>query len=146
MKSVLITLLLVLASCSSPKEIVQGFDGPLLAKAKIATKGKTPKEVLKLMGNPAIQGLCRKCGPKGLYRMIYLTKDMSRFYLDLTYNTDDSVDCLVMDFNPEPKLKKYILDSKKGIRQDSKCNRKGGAILELQSILDEEEKEAATKR
>lgn len=147
LKTVLITLLLTMISCSSPKEVVQGYEGALLAKAQKAVQGKSPAQVLKLLGTPAVQGLCRKCGPRGLYRMVYLTKDMSRFYLELSYNTDQSIDCVVLDFNPDLKLKRYVFDSKKGIHKNANCNRKGGAILELQQIMELEEKEAtATKR
>lgn len=78
--------------------------------------------------------------------MIYLTKDMSRFYLDLSYNTDQSIECLVIDFYPDSKLKRYVYDTKKGFRKEKNCNRKGGAILELQQIMEMEEKEAAAKK
>lgn len=140
-------LLLILVSCSSTKEVVQGYDGTLLTKAQKAVVGKSPKEALKLLGTPATQGICKRCAPpKGTYRMIYLTKDMSRFYLDLSYNTDQSIDCLVIDFYPDPKLKRYVYNAKKGFRKEKNCNRKGGAILELQQIMEMEEKEAAVKK
>jgi hypothetical protein len=140
-------LLFVLVSCSSTKEVVEGYDGTLLAKAQRAIVGKSPKETLKLLGNPVVQGMCKRCAPpQGAYRMIYLTKDMSRFYLELSYNTDQSIDCLVVDFYPDPKLKRYVYNAKKGFRKEKNCNRKGGAILEFQQILEMEEKEAAAKK
>ncbi len=136
-----LTLLFLLASCASDKDLVQGYDGAMLTKAKKAVIGKTPQEVAKLLGAPALQGKNR-----GIFTMIYLTQDMRRFYLELSYNTDQSIDCLVLDFYPDKKTKQYVFDSKKGIRKQRNCNHKEGAILSLQATMDQEEKEAAAKK
>ena len=147
LKLVSVSLLFLVGACSSDKDLVRGYNGPKFVKAQNNIAGKSPKETLKYLGSPAVQGICKRCAPPGgLYRMIYLTQDMRRFYLELSYNTDQSIECLVFDFYPDAKLKRYVFDSKKGIKKEKNCNRKGGAILELQKIMDEEEKEASQKK
>jgi outer membrane protein assembly factor BamE (lipoprotein component of BamABCDE complex) len=93
----------------------------MLVKARKNTLGKNPQAVVKYLGNPVMQGKYDK-----FYRIIYLTKDMRRFYLNLSYNTDLEVDCLVFDFDAKNRLK--------SIQKFKKCNQKGGEILKFQDI------------
>lgn len=111
----------------------------MLQKATRAVKGKTPTETRRLLGRPAIEGHCKNCERYGLYRMIYLTKDMRRFYLDLSYKTDQEIDCLVADFYPTPDKKDFIFDWSKGLKLEHLCNQEAGAILKLKEILDTQE-------
>ena len=134
--------LLILASCASPKEIVQGYDGEELDKMLSKIQGRTPTETIKIMGQPAAYGLCKSCD-KGLYRMIYLQKDMTKFYLGLQMNTDAEVDCIVLEFQPNFKMRKYFFDRKSGLSKAKNCNQRGGAIMELNSILDAQDAAAA---
>lgn len=127
---------LFIASCSSQKIVVQGYDNKELAKALRQIQGKTPKEVLKKLGLPAIHGACKKCGTKGLYRIIYLKKDMARFYLDISYNTDMEVDCFVLDLLPNMKTKKYTFERATGFYEARNCTQKDGVIMEFKQILD----------
>lgn len=108
----------------------------MLRKATRAVRGKTPTEVRKILGRPAIEGHCKNCERFGLYRMIYLTKDMRRFYLDLSYKTDQEIDCLVADFYPTPDRKDFIFDWSKGLKLEHICNQESGAILKLKEILE----------
>lgn len=130
--------LLFLASCASKKEIVKGYDGPKLEQMLTQIQGRTPQDVLKMMGTPAVYGLCKSCG-KGLFRIIYPLKDMNRFYINIKMNTDAELNCIVLDFHPNFKMKKYFFDRKKGFSRQLNCNQKGGAIMELNRILDEQE-------
>ena len=117
-----IVYVLLLSSCaSSNKEVVQGYDGTKLEKARRNLMGKSPEAVVKYLGNPVMQGKYEKN-----HRIIYLTKDMRRFYLNLSYNTDMEVDCLVFDFDLKNRLK--------SIQKFQKCNQKGGEILKFQDI------------
>ena len=100
-----------------------------------AIQGKNRKEARKILGNPVLEGKCEKCKPVS-YRMIYLTKDMSRFYLGLSYGTDQEIDCLIFDFHADVKRKEYIFHPKTGFKKVTPCNQKGGAISELQMMLD----------
>lgn len=135
-KTTLLAILMILfSSCSSKKEVVQGYDGQELATVIKAIASKNRKEARKILGNPVIEGKCKKCKPQS-YRMIYLTKDMSRFYLGLSYGTDQEIDCLVLDFYPNIKLKEYLFNPKTGLKKVTHCNQKGGAILEFQQMLD----------
>lgn len=144
----LVLLGLILISCTSSKnkkskkivspehEIIQGYSGPILGKAKKMINGKTPEETKKILGTPAAEGLCKSCGPRGTYKMIYLTKDMRRFYLELSYNTDQDINCVVVNFYYSKDQQKYLFDAVKGFEIQRKCNRKDGAILELKEILE----------
>jgi hypothetical protein len=138
--------LLILASCASPKEVVQGYEGKDLDKMLTKIQGHTPTEVLKIMGTPAAYGLCKSCD-KGLYRMIYLEKDMTKFYLGIQMNTDAEVNCIVLEFQPNFKMRKYFFDRKNGFSTAKNCNQKDGAIIQLNRILDEQDAaEAASKQ
>lgn len=137
--------LLILASCASPKEIVQGYDGEELDQMLGKIQGRTPTETLKIMGTPAAYGLCKSCG-KGLYRMIYPVRDMTKFYLGLQMNTDAEVDCIVLEFQPNFKMRKYFFDRKSGLSKAKNCNQRGGAIMELNSILDAQDAAAAAEK
>ena len=140
MKWILFTLSLFILGCSSTKEeIVQGYDGPQLENALNKIQGRSHTEVLKIMGNPAIHGLCKDCEGKKVYRMIYLKKDMTRFYADLFNNTDSEVECVVLNLKWDPKRKKFIFYRKDGYSEAIKCNQKEGAIMKLKEILDLQE-------
>lgn len=134
-KTALLLLLIMLVSCSSKKEVVQGYEGQELATMIKSIQGKNRKEARKILGNPVMEGKCKGCKPKS-YRMIYLTKDMSRFYLGLSYGTDQEIDCIVLDFQPDLKRKEYIFNPKTGFKKVTHCNQKGGAIPEFQMMLD----------
>lgn len=138
----MIVFFIILSSCSSRKEVVQGYSGPALDQALEKIQGKSPSETLKILGNPVIKGLCKKCGPQTLYRIIYPNKDMSRFHLNITANTDNSTDCIVLDFYPDKKIKKYIFDRRTGIKTAFDCNQNSGAIGEFNTILEIQEEEA----
>lgn len=134
----LLILFIILASlnaCSSKKEVVEGYDGQELSKVVKAIQGKNRKEARKILGNPAIEGKCKKCKPQS-YRMIYLTRDMSRFYLGLSYGTDQEIDCLVFDFHADVVKKEYLFNYKTGLKKVTHCNQKGGAIMQFQQMLD----------
>lgn len=130
--------LIFFASCSTQREVVQGYSGENLEKALGKIQGKTPQEAVKLLGNPAISGLCKFCKEGALYRIIYLTKDMKRFYLGLSYKTDSEVDCVVLDFRPNNKLKQYLFN-KSDYRIEKRCNQMDGAIIRFQDLLDQQE-------
>lgn len=135
-KTILLSLIMAIATgCSSKKEVVQGYDGQELAKVIKAIEGKNRKQARKILGNPVMEGKCKKCKPRS-YRMIYLTKDMSRFYLGLSYGTDQEIDCIALDFHADVKRKEYIFNPKTGLRKLTHCNQKGGAIPEFQMMLD----------
>jgi hypothetical protein len=122
-------------SCSSNKEVIQGYSGHMLKKATQAVRGKSPAEVRKILGRPAVEGLCKSCERYGVYRMIYLTQDMRKFYLELSYNTDQEIDCLVADFYPTPDKKDFVFDWSKGLKLEHLCNQKTGVILQLREML-----------
>ena len=144
MKWILFTLSLFILGCSSTKdEIVQGYDGPQLENALHKIQGRSHTEVLKIMGNPAIHGLCKDCEGKKIYRMIYLKKDMTRFYADLFNNTDSELECVVLNLNWDAKRKKFIFYRKGGFTEAIKCNQKEGAIMKLKEILDLQELQEA---
>lgn len=111
----------------------------MLKKATQAIKGKTPSEVKRLLGRPAVEGPCKKCERYGIYRMIYLTKDMRRFYLELSYKTDQEIDCLVADFYPTPDRRDYVFDWSKGLKLEHLCNQESGAIMRLKDIIEKQE-------
>ncbi len=135
-KTILLAILIMSASsCSSKKEVVQGYEGKELSSMVKAIQGKNRKEARKILGNPAIEGKCKGCKPKS-YRMIYLTKDMSRFYLGLSYGTDQEIDCLIFDFHADVKRKEYLFNYKTGLKKVTNCNQKAGAIAEFQQMLD----------
>lgn len=133
----LIILLVFIFSCASQKVVIQGYSEPVLSKALARIQGKSPEIALKLLGRPAIHGVCKTCG-KGktdIYRIIYLDKDRDKFYLEITYNTDAEVDCIVLDFEQD-KAKNFLFDKKKGFKPGKNCNQKGGAILQFKEILE----------
>jgi len=140
-----LVLLLILASCASKKEVIQGYDGKELDHMLSKIQGRTPTETLKIMGTPAAYGLCKSCD-KGIYRMIYLERDMTKFYLGLQMNTDAEVDCIVLEFQPNFKMRKYFFDRNSGLSKAKNCNQKGGAIMELNRILDEQDAAAAAEK
>lgn len=135
MKNVFFLLLLIASfgGCSSNKAIVQGFSGKELEDAVKRIRGLTVKEALNSLGEPAIHGKCKTCGPKRIYRVIYLQKDMRRFYLDISYNTGMEVDCVILDFLPNPKIKKYTFVK---FAMAKNCNQRDGEIIKFQQILD----------
>lgn len=137
--------LMILASCASKKEVIQGYSGEELDKMLLKIQGRTPTETLKIMGKPAAFGLCKSC-EKGMYKMIYLEKDMSKFYFDINVNTDTEINCVVLNFHPNFKMRKYFFDRKKGVSKELNCNQKGGAIMELNRILDEQDAAAAAEK
>ncbi len=134
-KLALLLFLISLVSCSSKKEVVQGYAGQELETVLKAIQGKNRKQARKILGNPVMEGKCKKCKPQS-YRMIYLTKDMSRFYLGLSYGTDQEIDCLVLDFHADVKKKEYIFNPKTGLSKHTLCNQKDGAISNFQQMLD----------
>lgn len=137
--------LLILASCASKKEVIQGYSGDELDKMLKKIQGRTPTEVMKIMGRPAAYGLCKSCD-KGMYKMIYLEKDMSKFYFDININTDSEINCVVLNFFPNFKMRKYFFDRKTGVSKELNCNQKGGAIMELNRILDEQDAAAEAEK
>jgi hypothetical protein len=144
MKLILFMTFIVLLSCSTTKdEVVQGYEGAQLENALYKIQGRSHKEVLTIMGNPAIHGLCKDCDGKKLYRLIYLTKDMTRFYADLFNNTDSELDCVVLNLKWDAKRKKFIFNRKDGLVKDKKCNQKDGAIVKFKEILDLQEAQEA---
>jgi len=144
MKCFFLTFTLFILGCSSTKEeIVQGYEGPQLENALNKIQGRMHTEVLKIMGNPAIHGLCKDCDGKKIYRMIYLKKDMTRFYADLFNNTDTDLECVVLNLKLDSKTKKFIFYRKGGYLEEHKCNQKDGAILKLKEILDLQEVQEA---
>lgn len=135
-KTVLLTIIFAsVLGCASKKEVVQGYNDQELATVLKKIQGKNRRIARQILGNPAIEGKCKKCNPSS-YRMIYLTKDMARFYLGLSYGTDMEIECLVFDFHADKRRKEFIFNPKTGFKKASLCNQKGGAILELQQILD----------
>lgn len=130
--------LLILASCASKKEVIQGYSGAELDKMLAKIQGRTPTEAIKIMGQPATYGLCKSCG-KGMYKIIYLERDMSRFYYGINLNTDSEINCVVLNFFPNFKMRKYFFDRSTGVSKELNCNQKGGAIMELNRILDEQD-------
>lgn len=144
MKWILFTLLLIMTGCSTTKdEIVQGYDGAQLENALNKIQGRSHTEVLKIMGNPAIHGLCKDCDGKKVYRMIYLKKDMTRFYADLFNNTDSELECVVLNLKWDSIRKKFIFYRKDGYSNQYKCNQKEGAIMKFKEILDLQEVQEA---
>lgn len=140
----LIIIIFLLSACSTNKqEIVQGYEGAQLENALYKIQGRSHKEVLKIMGTPAIHGLCKDCDGKKLYRLIYLSKDMTRFYANLFNNTDSELDCVVLNLKWDSKRKKFIFNRKDGVVQDKKCNQKDGAIVKFKEILDLQEAQEA---
>jgi outer membrane protein assembly factor BamE (lipoprotein component of BamABCDE complex) len=143
-KIILFIAVLSLVGCSTNKEeIVQGYEGAQLENALYKIQGRSHREVLKIMGNPAIHGLCKDYDGKKLYRLIYLTKDMTRFYADLFNNTDSELDCVVLNLKWDAKRKKFIFNRKDGLVKDKKCNQKDGAIVKFKEILDLQEAQEA---
>jgi hypothetical protein len=131
-----IILTLFLFSCASKKEVIQGYDGKKLKSALQKIQGKNPKEILKLLGRPALHGICYNCGQKKVYRIIYLKKDFAKFYLDLSYNTDMEVDCFVLDLMEDKKRHSYFFDRALGFYEAKNCNQKDGLLMEMKQILD----------
>lgn len=125
--------LILTSACSSDKTIVYGYSGNKLSSAIQRIGSLTVQETFNKLGTPAIHGKCKSCGPKPLYRIIYLNKDMRKFYYDLSLNTDMEVDCVVLDFLPNPKIKKYTFANYKTAKN---CNQRDGEIIKLQQILD----------
>lgn len=131
--------LIFLFSCSSSvKETMRGYGSDRYIQIENNISGKSPDAVRKYLGKPAIEGLCKSCVKSGLYRMIYPTKDMQKFYLEITYNTDVELECTVIDFQPikTKKTVSYIFPKKGKIRKFLRCNQKEGAILKLQEEID----------
>lgn len=126
-------LLAVFGACSSDKTVVHGYSGQELKSAVQRIRGLTPEETINKLGTPAVHGKCKSCGPKFLYRIIYLNRDMRKFYYDLSLNTDMEVDCVILDFLPNPKIKKYTFAKYSTAKN---CNQRDGEILKLQKILD----------
>lgn len=137
--------LLILASCASKKEVIQGYSGHELDKMLEKIQGRTPTEAIKIMGQPATYGLCKSCD-KGMYRIIYLERDMTRFYYGIHLNTDAEVNCVVLNFFPNFKMRKYFFDRSTGVSKQVNCNQKGGAIMELNRILDEQDAAEAAEK
>lgn len=127
-------LLVLISSCASrSKEVIQGYSAKEVPSLLRKLEGKTRQEALKILGTPAIAKRCKFiCGPKETYRMIYLTKDMDRFYFDLLANTDEKVDCLIFDFYPDYETKKYVF-KKDQFKRAKNCNNKEGEIQFLQN-------------
>lgn len=131
--------LFFLFSCTTPvKETVKGYYSDRYAQIEKSIEGKSPVVARKSLGKPAIEGPCKSCAKNGLYRMIYPTKDMQKFYLEITYNTDVELECTVIDFYPvkTKKTVSYIFPKKGKIKKFLRCNQKDGAILKLQEEID----------
>lgn len=118
-------ILFLLTSCASKKEVIPGYSGPKLQEVLRKLEGKSRQEGLKILGKPVVAGRCKLlCGPKDVYRMIYPTKNMNKFYLELTASTDEKVDCVIFDFLPDLKTKKFVF--RKGSYKIAKnCNNQG---------------------
>lgn len=139
MKSVLLTFLVFISSCATTEKVVQKGYGPEkygMIEKKIS--GRSPAEAKRLLGNPAIEGVCKSCAKGGIYRMIYPIKDMQKFYLEITYNTDVELECTVIDFFPLKRKKtvSYLFPKRGKLKKLLRCNQKEGVILKLQEEID----------
>ena len=137
MKFILVLLFFVV-SCTHRPEIIRGYKGPGLTSILKHVKGKSYTEILEIMGNPAMKGFCKSCGKgkEDIYRIIYMKNDMTRFDLELTYNTDANLKCVVLDLKKNPKTQKYILDNSAVIYRAKNCTQKSGTIMRFQQILE----------
>ena len=129
----LIFFFVIFGACSSDKTIVHGYSGQELKSVIQRIRGLTVEETINKLGTPAVHGKCKSCGSKVLYRVIYLNRDMRKFYYDLSLNTDMEVDCVIFDFFPNPKLKKYTFAKYSTAKN---CNQRDGEIIKFQQILD----------
>ena len=129
----LLFFLAIFGACSSDKTVVHGYSGQELESAVQRIRGLSAEETINKLGTPAVHGKCKSCGPKVLYRIIYLNRDMRKFYYDLSLNTDMEVDCVILDFLPNPKIKKYTFAK---YSTSKNCNRRDGEINRFQQFLD----------
>lgn len=132
-------VLLFLFSCSTPvKEVMRGYGPERYSYIEKKIGGKSPLEVQKFLGKPAMEGVCKSCAKGGTYRMIYPVKDMQKFYLEITYNTDVELECTVIDFYPIKRKKtvSYVFPRKGKLKKLLRCNQKDGVILKLQEEID----------
>lgn len=132
-------ILFFLFSCSTPtKEVMRGYSPENYLPIEKNLLGKSPDFTRKYLGKPAVEGLCESCGKDRLYRMIYPIKNMQKFYLEITYNTDVELECTVIDFYPvkTKKTVSYIFPKKGKIRKFLRCNQKDGAIMKLKEEID----------
>lgn len=128
-----IILLLLTISCASDKNYIPGYSGSKLNNVLRKLEGKSRQEARQMLGTPAIEGRCKFiCGPKDVYRMIYPKNDTDSFYLDVTANTDERIDCVVLDFYPDLKKKKFIY---KSFKKAKDCNNSNGEIQFLKAYM-----------
>lgn len=142
--SFLLLLVLSVVSCASKKEVVEGHEKFDLEKHRSRFIGKSPKEIVKHLGTPAIQGECRSCGKKGIYKIIYLKKDMAKFYYNLSLNTDMEVDCIVIELT-KSQANKFVFRKNTIIQPAKNCNQADGEIIRLKKILEEQDAQDALK-
>lgn len=132
-------LLFILISCTTlTKEVVKGYSLEKYSKVEKKIVWKTPETVRSFLGKPAMEGVCKSCAKGGTYRMIYPVKDMQKFYLEITYNTDVELECTVIDFYPIKRKKtvSYVFPRKGKLKKLLRCNQKDGVILKLQEEID----------
>lgn len=129
-------ILILITSCSQKtnKDIIRGYSESDYLKISKQALGKKSTQIIKLLGHPVIEGECKSCVKGGLYRMIYPTKNMQRFYVEISYNTDVELDCTVLDLYPAGK-KKGVYVFKKGtkIKKYLRCNQADGVIMKLKN-------------
>lgn len=137
----LLSIILISSCATQVKEVRKGYAPNQYVQIEKKIIGKNATEIKKLLGEPALEGKCKSCTKNGLYRMIYPVKDMQKFYLEITYNTDVELDCTVIDLYPVTKNKvTHFYFPKKGkVKKLLRCNQKDGVILKLQEELDSAE-------
>jgi hypothetical protein len=136
MKAIFLFWIFWFISCASPKEVVQGYSGTTLEQALTQIHFKSPGQIIKILGKPIIMGECSTCDSRQVFRMIYPARDMTRFHLEVTMNTDQSMECVIFDLVANKKLKRYIFDKDTSLKFASNCNQNSGAIGLLKSVLD----------
>lgn len=130
---VFLTILSIMSSCSSKKGIIRGYSGHKLNNVLRKLERTNRQQALKILGEPAVAGRCKFiCGPKDVYRMIYPMQDTEKFYLEVTANTDQKIDCVIFDFYPDKKAQKFIF---KKIKKAKDCNNKDGEIQFLKNYM-----------
>jgi len=142
--ALLLMSILILGSCASKKEVVQGHEKLDIEKRRSQLIGKTSREIVKILGTPAIQGECRACGKKGIYKIIYLKKDMAKFYYNISLNTDMEVECTVLELTRN-RQNKFVFRKNSPISVMKNCNQADGEIMKLKKTLDEQDAADALK-
>lgn len=138
MRSLFFILILLSACTSINQEVVRGYKGEELTKALKKIQGKSSTEIIQTLGNPAIHGPCKHCGKKkeNIYRIIYLKEDMRKFNLEITYDTDANIKCLILDLKQDPSQKKYVFNKTSTVYRARNCTQKSGVIMRFKQILE----------